>query len=282
MRVVSKIPVRKRYFSLHVDEGSREAAVFIFGDIVEWELFDSDVSSHSLVNQIKDLDVDRINVYINSYGGEVAEALAIYNQLRRHKAKIVTHCDGFACSAASVVFMAGDERVMCAASMLCIHNALTPHASGDAAALRKKADDLEAITEASKQAYLAHVSIDEDELTALMDTETWIGAEAAVQKGFATMVEPAKESDKPSQSLRAKIVRALTTESDSGIVADITAADLQAWRQVMVEAVEEIQRARAQAAPDSEPQADPEPEAEENRLKSMFAAWAAKGAKRNG
>ncbi len=57
-------------------------------------------------------------LYINSYGGEVAEGLAIYNNLKRHKAKIKTYCDGFACSVASVIFMAGDERVMSTASLL--------------------------------------------------------------------------------------------------------------------------------------------------------------------
>ena len=55
------------------------------------------------------LDVDTIHVHINSYGGEVAKGLPS-NMLRQHKAKIITYCDGFACSIASVVFMAGDEK----------------------------------------------------------------------------------------------------------------------------------------------------------------------------
>ena len=100
----------KKYYALAVKD--KEASIYIFGDIVSWELSESDVSSYTLAKEIEGLDVDTINVYINSYGGEVAEGLAIYNQLRRHKAKVKTYCDGFACSAASVVFMAGDERIM--------------------------------------------------------------------------------------------------------------------------------------------------------------------------
>ena len=61
--------------------------------------------------------------HLDVYKRQVAEGLAIYNVLRRHKAKVKTYCEGFACSAASVVFMAGDERIMSNASLLMIHNA---------------------------------------------------------------------------------------------------------------------------------------------------------------
>ena len=102
----------KKYYSLVVKEKEKEADIHIYGDIVSWEWFDSDVSSYTLAKEIEGLpeDIEKINVFINSYGGEVAEGLAIYNNLRRHKAKVKTYCDGFACSIASVVFMAGDER----------------------------------------------------------------------------------------------------------------------------------------------------------------------------
>ena len=77
------------YYSLVVY--GREADFYIFGYIVEdWEKelwgFESDVSSLTLVNEVKDLDVDVINVHINSYGGIVSEGLAIYNTLKNHKA----------------------------------------------------------------------------------------------------------------------------------------------------------------------------------------------------
>ncbi|WP_461367322.1 Clp protease ClpP, partial [Candidatus Darwinibacter acetoxidans] len=99
-----------------IEKKGQEAAIYIYGDIVSelWKWYESDVTSHEIVKEIEGLDVDVINCYINSYGGEVAEGLAIYNALKRHKAKVRTYCDGFACSAASVVFMAGDERIMSA------------------------------------------------------------------------------------------------------------------------------------------------------------------------
>ena len=191
----------KKYYALAVKD--KEASIYIFGDIVSWELFESDVSSYSLVKEIESLpeDIETINVYINSYGGEVAEGLAIYNVLRRHKAKVKTYSDGFACSAASVVFMAGDERIMSNASLLMIHNAwlLT---WGDQNELRKDADDLETINAATIQAYMNHVSISEDELKTMLDAETWISAADALEMGFATSVVNPAATDKAAASLR--------------------------------------------------------------------------------
>jgi ATP-dependent Clp protease protease subunit len=157
-------------------------------------------------------DVDEINVYINSYGGEVKEGIAIYNALRRHKAKVRTICDGFACSIASVIFMAGDERVMNEASALMIHNAWTV-AMGNAAELRKTADDIETITQASVEAYKTVATISEDEIKALMDAETWILPKDAVDYGFATDIDDEDDEDddeEPKQSAFGVIMQKLT------------------------------------------------------------------------
>ena len=134
------------------------------------------------------MDVEHIKVHINSYGGEVKEGLAIYNALKDSKMKVTTICDGFACSAASVVFMAGDERIIKEASLLMIHNAWT-FVQGDSNALRKQADDLEKITQASVNAYKSKATISEDEIKELMNNETWITAKEAVEYGFATKTE---------------------------------------------------------------------------------------------
>lgn len=201
----TKAATPRRYYSLEQTEG--EANISIYGDVTSWPWLESDVSAYNLSKQIEDLDVDVINVGINSYGGEVAEGLAIYNALKRHKAKVVTRCDGFACSIASVIFAAGDERVMSESSLLMIHNAWTS-AQGDANELRKQADDLEKINEASVKAYMAIASVEEDEIRALMDEETWISPEEAVSMGLATSVETT-DSDKPAQSVRGKVMQML-------------------------------------------------------------------------
>lgn len=195
----------KRFYNLVVN--GTQADLDIYGDIVNeaWAWEDSDMNVYRLSKQLEQLSgVTQINVNINSYGGEVAEGIAIYNALVRHNAKIVTRCDGMACSIASVIFMAGDERIMYAPSMLMIHNA-SSMAWGTAADLRKAADDNEKITSMSKAAYMECVNITEKELTALMDAETWISPAEALNMGFATAIESRLDTENPSQSVRSSV-----------------------------------------------------------------------------
>ena len=153
--------MNRSYFSL--EKAKQTATINIYGDITSFPWNEGDMSSANLSRQLEALeDVTQIDVFINSYGGEVAEGLAIYNALKRHKAKVTTYCDGFACSIASVIFMAGDERVMNDASLLMIHNAWT-YAVGNSDELRKQADDLEKITQASVEAYKSHSSLTEED-----------------------------------------------------------------------------------------------------------------------
>lgn len=200
----------KKYYNLET-EGTK-AALYIYGDITSWPWLESDVSSYNLSKQLEQLgDVDEIDVYINSYGGEVAEGLAIYSALKRHKAKVTTWCDGFACSIASVIFMAGDTRIMSNASLLMIHNAWT-RVSGNANELRKQADDLDTITQASINAYMEKVNISEEELKELLDEEKWLLPQEALEKGFATMISGVDTSSKPSQSAMMYIMEKVQQE----------------------------------------------------------------------
>lgn len=183
----------RKYYSL--EKEGKTAVLNIYGNITSMPFEDGDVSCANLSKQLEKLgDVTQIDVYINSYGGEVAEGVAIYNALKRQKAKIKTICDGFACSIASVIFMAGEERVMNEASMLMIHNAWT-FAEGNSAELRKQADDLDKITKLSIETYKANSNLTEEEIVALMDAETWILPNEALEYGFATSIAKTEKSN---------------------------------------------------------------------------------------
>ncbi len=192
----------KKYYDL--EQENREASITIYGDITSWPWLESDVSAYRLSNQIDGLDVDTINVYLNSYGGEVAEGWAIYNALRRHKAQVVTHADGFVCSIASVIFMAGDQRIMEEVSALMIHNPWS-RASGNAEELRREAENLDTFADLSAKAYLKYVSISEEVLKEMLAKETWITPEEAVKMGFATEINQNQERETASQSVRKEI-----------------------------------------------------------------------------
>ena len=230
---------QKKYFQL-VENENKEAELYIYGDITSWPWQESDVSSYTLSRALQSLDADSVKVYINSYGGEVAEATAIYNQLKNNKAHVTTVCDGFACSAASVIFMAGDERIMNKASRLMIHNAMSG-AWGNAQELRKAADDIENINELSITAYMEHVNISQEKLQELMDGESWIKPEDALDMGFATGIVSNSNTKSPTQSALSIVIAALDG-------------------------------AKAPAAPEKAPEApaDPAPEKPEEKTVSTF------------
>lgn len=168
--------------------------LFIHGDITSYTWYEDDVCAFDLAKDLKECSGD-ITVRINSYGGEVAQGLAIYNLLKDYDGKVTTKCDGFACSAASVIFMAGQERVMPKSSLLMIHNAWS-WASGDSNALKKAAEDLEKMTQPSIEIYKANSNLSEEAIKEMMDNETWITAEEALEYGFITSIveDGAKQS----------------------------------------------------------------------------------------
>ena len=198
----------KKYYNLCVDKENGEADLYIFGDITSWRWMESDVSSYSLSKELESLsdDVKSINVYINSCGGEVSEALAIRSQLKRHKAKVKTYCDGIAASAAVTIFMAGDERIMSNTGLLFIHNAWV-ETCGDSNKLKKEAEALEKITQASITAYMEHINISEEELKQMLDNETWIAPQEALEKGFITTIVNEKDTNGASQSVKKSLIK---------------------------------------------------------------------------
>lgn len=198
----------KKYYSLATT--GRTADIAIYGDITSWPWMETDMSAWLLSKQIADLDVDEINICINSYGGEVAEGWAIYNALKRHKAKVHTIVDGFACSIASVIFMAGEKRTMNGTSVLMIHQP-SGGIRGTAEDMRKEAKVLDQIGELSAATYLEHVSLSADELKKMLDEETWISPTQALQHGFATDIVTAK-ADTITQSARESVLASLTSK----------------------------------------------------------------------
>lgn len=169
--------------------------MFIDGEIVTDEFYDSDTSAASFRDALNSLgDVKNINLHINSPGGSVFEGIAIYNMLKQNKAKINVYVDGLAASIASVIAMSGDTVHMPANAMMMIHNPWTI-AMGNADELRKQADDLDQITKSSVVTYLnkAGDKLNEDTLKELMDNETWLTAQEALDYGLADEVmEPNK------------------------------------------------------------------------------------------
>lgn len=151
------------------------------------EVKESKTSAKYIQAQLEEYkDISNIDIFINSYGGSVKEGLAVYNQLKRHPAQKTVYIDGFACSIASVIAMAGDKVIMGTNTLMMIHHA-SMGAYGNAEELRKAANDVEVIDQASCSSYLekAGDKLSQEELTKLLDNQTWLNAEQCLQYGLA-------------------------------------------------------------------------------------------------
>lgn len=177
---------------------------YVEGDSYDWwtdEKIESQTSANYIQKQLEiTKDVTNINIFINSYGGEVKEGLAIYNQLKRHPAQKTVYIDGFACSIASVIAMAGDKVIMGTNTLMMIHHAAMG-AFGNAEELRKAANDVEVIDKASCSSYLTKAGnkLSEETLNQLLDNQTWLNAEQCLQYGLCDEIA-GKENDDISKA----------------------------------------------------------------------------------
>lgn len=246
------------------------ANLSIMGDITSWPWDDQDSSAMDVSKALANLPstVSEIFVHINSYGGEVAEGVAIYNALRSHSAKVTTICEGFACSIASVIFMAGDERVMRDSSLLMLHNA-SMITIGDANDHRKAADDLDVITELSKTAYLSHAteSLTREKLDEIMDAETWVTPEQALEWGLATEIDKPEDSDAPSQSARELIMRRLTELPNTQFVSE---EQMQRFVERIERIIQKDEDEEDEPDTGDEPDTDDDEDEDEDETKQSF------------
>lgn len=177
-------PPREAGYTIRNAAGD-EAVVRIYDEI--WWL---GVSADSLVNDLDGITAPKIRVEINSPGGDVWDGVAIYNALRNHPAQITTRIDGMAASIASVIFQAGDRRIVHASSQMMIHNAW-------GATVGDHQDHADMVTVLQQQdkvianIYAAHGNESADHYKALMNDETWLVGDEIVAAGLADeVVEP--------------------------------------------------------------------------------------------
>lgn len=182
---------KPKFWSFNQEEN--RAQLHIYGPIDSVEWWGDEVTPTTFKSELDNLgDVEEINVYINSDGGDVFAGQAIHSMLKRHKARVTVYIDGLAASIASVIAMAGDKVIMPRNSMLMIHNPWTL-AYGNAADFRKVADDLDSIRESLIAAYQDKSGMEREQLISILDAETWLTAEESVIHGFADEVEQQKE-----------------------------------------------------------------------------------------
>lgn len=161
--------------------------IYLYGAIgMSW--FGDGVTAKQFAKDLKDLgSVSAIDLRINSEGGSVPEAEAIYTHLVEHKASVTAHIDGMAASAASFIAMAGDEILISDSGFVMIHDARMME-YGTADDFRRAADLLDRTTDKIVQKYAKRTGNDEKKIRNWMRDETWFIGEEAVTNGFADKV----------------------------------------------------------------------------------------------
>ena len=171
------------------DKVSKEGTALILdGEISSETWWGDEVTPGAFRDELAKVKGD-LTVHINSQGGDVFAGVAIFNALKDfNKGKVTVKVDGLAASIASVVAMAGDEIIMSPGSMMMIHNPWSIGA-GSSDDLRKAADVLDQIKDAILPIYVERTGLAESYVKDLMDDETWMTAEKAVEMGFADTVQ---------------------------------------------------------------------------------------------
>lgn len=165
----------------------------LYGEISNETWWEDEVTPKEFKSDLDDLgEIDTLNIYINSPGGDVFAGQAIYSMLKRHKAHKNVYIDGLAASIASVIAMSGDTIFMPKNAMMMLHNPWTI-GIGNSEEFRKLAEDLDKIRESLIAAYEGHSALTRDEIISIMDAETWLTATECEEYGFCDVVQEEKQ-----------------------------------------------------------------------------------------
>ena len=157
--------------------------LFLNGTIAEESWYDDEVTPALFKEELMAGSGD-ITVWINSPGGDCVAAAQIYNMLMDYPHDVTVKIDGIAASAASVIAMAGTKVLISPVGMLMIHNPATI-AWGDSAEMQKAIEMLGSVKDSIINAYEIKTGLSRTKLSHMMDAETWMDANKAVELGFA-------------------------------------------------------------------------------------------------
>ena len=173
------------------NEVNGNSEILLYGPIAgERSWWGDEVTPRSFAEDLENLGGKDVTVRINSGGGDVFAAHAIHNQLVAYKGRVTVVIDGLAASAATIIAVAGDRIIMPSNALLMIHNpAIGLSDYYGAEELLKAAEALNTIKGSIVAAYRKRCKASAEELAAMMDAETWMGAAECLEKGFVDEIQ---------------------------------------------------------------------------------------------
>ncbi|KEF40122.1 protease subunit of ATP-dependent protease [Schinkia azotoformans MEV2011] len=184
----NKIQAIPYQFLNKVNESEDEHEMVLSGYIGRSSWWYEAISAESIRKALNDVTASTIRIKLNSGGGEVDQGVEIYNYLKDLDKRVVVEVTSLAASAASIAAMGADEIIMRTGSRMMIHEASTL-AYGNKQDIQKTLNALEAYDESIISIYQQRTGKSREEITNLLEAETWFTAEQAVKEGFADKVE---------------------------------------------------------------------------------------------
>lgn len=180
----------KKFWNFVANQEGNTAELLLYGEISEYSWYGDEITPEVFNNDLKAIGaVDEITVRINSGGGDVFAAVAIYTRLKEHKAKVAVKIDGWCASAATIIAMAGDTIEISVGGIFMIHDPMAGLLGYyNVEELNKISKELETIKQSIVNCYMTVTEMSEDEIKNLMTEEKWFTAEEAVEAGFCTSV----------------------------------------------------------------------------------------------
>ena len=173
----------KKFWNWKNQTETAERTLFLNGTIAEESWFDDEITPQLFKDELMS-GSGNITVWINSPGGDCVAAAQIYNMLMDYKGDVTVEIDGIAASAASVIAMAGTKVLVSPVSMIMIHNPMTA-AFGNSDEMQRAIEMLSSVKDSIINAYEIKTGLSRAKLSHLMDAETWMDANKAVELGFA-------------------------------------------------------------------------------------------------
>lgn len=182
------------------NKSATKAEIVLYGNIGS-SFWEEGISAKSVSDALKGLDstVNELTIRINSGGGDVFDGIAIYNRLKQFKGKKIVMIDGLAASIASIIALAGDEIIMGEGALFMIHLPWT-FAMGNRKEIEQTVDRLVDVEDQLVSIYVKKSGMDRNEVKKLLEAETWMSAEEAIDYGFVD-----KTSDEESLPIAASV-----------------------------------------------------------------------------
>ena len=177
--------MKENWYNIQAKKSTKAVDIYIFDEIGAFGM-----NAQSFIEEIKEFKNSDINLHINCVGGDVFDGMAIYNILKKRTANTTVYIEGIAASMGSVIALAADTVVMAENSLFMIHNAWGG-ANGEAKDMKKTAALLDKISGEIADIYVKKTKLPYDKVKDMMDEETWLNADEALDLGFVDSISDA-------------------------------------------------------------------------------------------